>query len=301
MKLGLKTIVLALVVALLCVPAAFAKGPGGHGQGKPSWAGGGGGSGHGKPAWAGLGKGGHADKAKAKHEKVKHQRAGSEDAAALDGELTLDDLNPAWYCKTLESIMDTADADATAGGAEPGEFSSFDAEFGTNDNKRNSFGKCVSARAQGEDLSGALDDEAQQSCDQTADDGSEDPATDDGTDTSGTDEGTDTSGTDEGTDTSGTDEGTDTSGTDEGTDTSGTDEGTDTSTADDPADDGSGDQADQADDCQNDDSAGEDNQEDQAGEGDQGEDSDAEVDEDDHGDETEVAAFARALVGFIKL
>jgi hypothetical protein len=284
MKLGLKTIVLALVVALLCVPAAFAKGPGGHGQGKPSWAGGGGGSGHGKPAWAGLGKGGHADKAKAKHEKVKHQRAGSEDAAALDGELTLDDLNPAWYCKTLESIMDTADADATAGGAEPGEFSSFDAEFGTNDNKRNSFGKCVSTRAQGEDLSGALDDEAQQSCDQTADDGSEDPATDDGTDTSGTDEGTDTSGTDEGTDTS---------GTDEGTDTSGTDEGTDTSTADDPADDGSGDQAD---DCQADDSGAADDSE----EGDQADDEQGDA-ADDQGDETEVAAFARALVRFIKL
>jgi hypothetical protein len=279
MKLGLKTIVLALVVALLCVPAAFAKGhEGGNGHGKPSWAGGGG---HGKPAWAGHGKG-HADTAKAKHEKVKHQKAGSEDAAALEGELNLDDLNPAWYCKTLESMMDTADADATAGGAEPGDFSSFDSEFGTNDNKRNSFGKCVSARAQGEDLSGALGDQ-EQSCDQTADDG------------------TDTSATDEGTDTSATDEGTDTSATDEGTDTSATDEGTDTSAADDPADDGSGDQADQADDCQSDDSSGEDNQDDQAGEGDQDEDTDAQDNEDDQGAEAEVAAFARALVRFIRL
>ena len=256
MKLGLKTIVLALVVALLCVPAAFAKGPGGHGQGKPSWAGGGGGNGHGKPAWAGLGKS-HADKAKAKHEKVKNQKAGSEDAAALDGELTLDDLNPAWYCKTLESMMDTADSDATTAGAEAGEFSSFDTAFGTNDNKRNSFGKCVSARAQGgEDLSGALDNAEQQSCDQTADDGSEDPAADDGTDTSAADEGTDTS------------------------------------TADDPADDGSGDQAD---DCQADDSAADDSEE-----GDQADDEQAGA-ADDQGEETEVAAFARVLVHFIKL
>jgi hypothetical protein len=280
MKLSLKTIVLALVVALLCVPAAFAKGPGGHGQGKPSWAGGG--SGHGKPAWAGLGKG-HADKAKAKHEKVKNQKAGSEDAAALDGELTLDDLNPAWYCKTLESMMDTADSDATTPGAEAGEFSSFDKEFGTNDNKRNSFGKCVSARAQGDDLSGALDDEEQQSCDQSADDGSEDPAADEGTDTSAADEGTDTSAADEGTDTS---------AADEGTDTSTGDEGTDTSAADDPADDGSGDQAD---DCQADDSAADDSEE-----GDQADDEQGDA-ADDQGDETEVAAFARALVRFIRL
>ena len=262
MKLSLKTIVLALVVALLCVPAAFAKGPGGHGQGKPSWAGGG--SGHGKPAWAGHGKG-HADKAKAKHEKVKNQKAGSEDAASLDGELTLDDLNPAWYCKTLESMMDTVDSDATTAGAEAGEVSSFDAEFGRNDNKRNSFGKCVSARAQGDDLSGALDDGEQQSCDQTADDGSEDPAADEGTDTSAADEGTDTSTADEGTDTSG---------------------------ADDPADDGSGDQAD---DCQADDSAADDSEE-----GDQADDEQGDA-ADDQGDETEVAAFARALVRFIRL
>jgi hypothetical protein len=276
MKPGLKTIVLALVVALLCVPAAFAKGPGGHGQGKPSWAGGG--SGHGKPAWAGHGKG-HADKAKAKHEKVKNQKAGSEDAAALDGELTLDDLNPAWYCKTLESMMDTADSEATTPGAEAGEFSSFDDEFGTNDNERNSFGKCVSARAQGEDLSGALDDEEQQSCDQTADDGSEDPAADDGSEDPATDDGTDTSGADE------------------GTDTSTGDEGTDTSAADDPADDGSGDQAD---DCQADDSAADDSAADDSEEGDQADDEQGDAAA-DQGDETEVAAFARALVRFIRL
>src|SRR5215204_3390866 len=127
MKIGLKTIVLALVVALLCVPAAFAKGPGGHGHGKPSWAGQG--KSHEKKA--------KLDKAhakKAKHEKkAKHQKAGSEDVAA-DAELNLEDLNPAWYCKTLESMLDEADSEAVEGGAEAGEFSSFDSEFGTNDN-----------------------------------------------------------------------------------------------------------------------------------------------------------------------
>jgi hypothetical protein len=259
MKLGLKTIVLALVVALLCVPAAFAKGPGGQGHGKPSWAGGGGDNGHGKPAWAGHGKG-HADKAKAKHEKKqKHQRAEAEDAAA-DAELNLEDLNPAWYCKTLESMMDEADSEAVAGGSQAGEFSSFDTEFGENDNKRNSFGKCVSARAHGEDLSGALDSQEnqEQSCDEPADDGSEDPAADEGTEDTTVEDGTE--------------------------DTT-VEDGTEEPVADDPADEGSDDQAGEAEACESDDSASED---DQAG-------------EDDQGEETEVAAFARALVRFIKL
>jgi hypothetical protein len=258
MKLGLKTIVLALVVALLCVPAAFAKGPGGQGHGKPSWAGGGGDNGHGKPAWAGHGKG-HADKAKSKHEKKqKHQRAEAEDAAA-DAELNLEDLNPAWYCKTLESMMDDADSEAVAGGSEAGEFSSFDTEFGENDNKRNSFGKCVSARAHGEDLSGALDsqEDQEQACDEPAD-SSEDPAVEDATDDSTVEDGTDDSTVED---------------------------GTEEPVADDPADDGAEEQAGEAEECESDDSAAED---DQAG-------------EDDQGEETEVAAFARALVRFIKL
>lgn len=243
MKIGLKTIVLALVVALLCVPAAFAKGSGGQGHGKPSWAGQG--KSHEKKA--------KLDKAhakKAQHEKAKHQKAGSEDAAA-DAELNLEDLNPAWYCKTLESMMDEADSEAVAGGAEAGEFSSFDAEFGLNDNKRNSFGKCVSARAHGEDLSGALDGQEgqEQSCEEPAADGSEDPAAD------------------------------------EGTEDSTLEDGTEEPPADDPADDGSDDQAGDAEECESNDSAGEDDQ----------------ANEDDQGEETEVAAFARALVRFIKL
>lgn len=263
MKLGLKTIVLALVVALLCVPAAFAKGEkGGHGHGKPSWAGQG--KSHEKKA-----KPDKAHATKAKHEKKqKHQKAGSEDAAA-DAELNLEDLNPAWYCKTLESMMDEADSEAVAGGAEAGEFSSFDTEFGENDNKRNSFGKCVSARAHGEDLSGALDSQEseEQSCEEPADDGVEDPAAEDGSEDPVVDDGTDDSTVED------------------GTDDSTVEDGTEEPVADDPADEGAGDQAGEAEECESDDSAAED---DQAG-------------EDDQVEETEVAAFARALVRFIKL
>ena len=147
--------IVLLAVVLLCVPAAFAKGPNGHG--KPAWAGGG--NDHGKPAWAGHGKPPWAGQGKGHgkgQEKAKHQQAESEEADAEDGELDLDDLNPAWYCKTLESMMNEEDAEAAEGDAEPGEFSSFDTEFGTNDNKRNSFGMCVSRRAHGEDLSGGI-------------------------------------------------------------------------------------------------------------------------------------------------
>jgi ribonuclease E len=274
MKLGFKSLVLALAVTLLCVPAAMAKN--GNGHGKPSWAGGGGnGHVHGKPAWAGVGKGkgkDHAKHEKVKPDKAKHQKAGADDAAA-DEEINLDDLNPAWYCFTLEAMMDSADADAVAGGAEAGEFSSFDAEFGTNDNKRNSHGQCVSRRAQGEDLSGSLDDQ-EQSCD-SADEGGDDAAGDDASDD-------DASGDDA-----------------SGGETVSDDASAEDESADDPAaDDGSEDQADQPGDCQGDDSSAEDGQDDEAG--DQDEDSDAQDDE-DQGDGSETAAFARALVRFIKL
>jgi hypothetical protein len=285
MKLGFKSLVLALAVTLLCVPAAMAKN--GNGHGKPSWAGGGGnGNGHGKPAWAGVGKG----KSHAKHEKIKpdktkpdkakHQKTGS-DGVAGDEEINLEDLNPAWYCFTLEAMMDAADADAVAGGAEAGEFSSFDSEFGTNDNKRNSHGKCVSRRAQGEDLSGSLG--AQEHSCQTADDGTDNAAEDDST--GGEAEADETGAGDESGDESDADEGT-----------------TDEPAADDGSDQGSGDQADGSGDCQSDDSAEDGGQDDQA------DDSDAEGDEDVQGDDADAndegetaAAFARALVRFMTL
>jgi hypothetical protein len=271
MKLGLKTIVLALVVALLCVPAAFAKGhEGGHGHGKPSWAG----QGKSHEKKAKLDK---AHAAKAKHEKKqKHQKAGSEDAAA-DAELNIEDLNPAWQCFMVESMMDEQDAEAVGSGADPGEFSSFDAEFGTNDNKRNSHGKCVSEAAQGNDVAAVLGDDEEESCDEPADDGSEDPAADEGTDDSTADEGTDDSTADE------------------GTVDSTVEDGTEEPVADGTADDGSEEPTGDAEECESDDSAGAD---DQGGEDDQAEDDQV---EDDQGDETEVAAFARALVRFIKL
>jgi hypothetical protein len=163
MRLGFKALLLMLGFVLLCVPAALAKN--GNGHGKPSWAGQG--KGHekaAKPAKAAHEK--RAKPEKAAHEKnakkeKKHQQAGSEvESEGEAAELDLEDLNPSWYCKTLEAMMDEADAEAAARGAEPGVFSSFDAEFGTNDSKRNSHGQCVSQRAHGEDLSGVLDGES---------------------------------------------------------------------------------------------------------------------------------------------
>jgi hypothetical protein len=266
MKLGLKTIVLALVAALLCVPAAFAKGhEGGHGHGKPSWAG----QGKSHEKKAKLDK---AHATKAKHEKKqKHQKAGSEDAADAElnlEDLNLEDLNPAWQCFMVESMMDEQDTGAVANGADPGEFSSFDAEFGTNDNKRNSHGMCVSEAAHGNDVSAVLGDVQEESCDEPTADGSEDPAADEGTDDSTAEEGTEDSTVED---------------------------GTEEPVADDPADDGSEEPAGDAEECESDDSTGADGQ---AGEDDQVEDDQV---EDDQGDETEVAAFARALVRFIKL
>lgn len=167
MRLGFKALLLMLGFVLLCVPAALAKNGNGHGHGKPSWAGQG--KGHekaAKPAKVAHEKKAKPEKAahekKAKKEK-KHQQAGPEAESEGEGEaaeLNLEDLNPSWYCKTLEAMMDETDAEGAAGGAEPGVFSSFDAEFGTNDSKRNSHGQCVSQRAHGEDLSGVLDGES---------------------------------------------------------------------------------------------------------------------------------------------
>jgi hypothetical protein len=260
MRSPLKALALTLVLALLCVPAAFAKEHGNSG-----------GHGHGKPPWAGQGKG-HEQKAtheqKAKHGN-KRQSAADADSA---GELDLSDLNPAWQCFMVEAMMDAQDAEDVAGGAEPGEFSSFDAKFGTNDNKRNSHGKCVSAAAQGEDVSAGLDEEQQSSCDEappgegssdkgSADDGSaEDGSADDGS----ADAGTSTEGPGE----------------------------------EPSADDGSDDQSGDSSDCQGDSSAGQD-ESDSADEAEQ-DDSDAQQAEDEPAG-SEAAAFAHALLSFVRL
>ena len=165
MKLGLKALVVALVMALAAVPAAFAKGNGhGHGGGKPSWAG----SGHAHMK-ALHGKEAKKEKHKGKH----HEVAASEDQGTPSADdVDLEGLNPAWYCKTLRDGTTLADA--------------FAEMFGTNPNGANAFGKCVSQRAHelnGSDAAGG-DEEQQDTCD-TA----EPPATE-GTDTVA--EGTDT-------------------------------------------------------------------------------------------------------------
>jgi len=173
MKLGLKALVIALVMGLAAVPAAFA-GPGnGHGGGKPSWAG------QGKPSWAGSGqangKAHHEQKAK----KPKHHEADSAAEEDSAGEDDLDGLNPAWYCKTLRDEVTKLERD-------------FASMFGTNLNHANAFGKCVSRRAHGEDLSDAVGgDDEQETCD-TA----EPPATD-GTETGAEGSGTDTTASDD--------------------------------------------------------------------------------------------------------
>jgi hypothetical protein len=256
MRSSLKAVALGLAVALLCVPAAFAKGPGGHGGGKPSWAGGSsaGTHEHGKPSWAGQGKG-HADKAKTKH--AKHQKAESDadaaDEASGDGELNLDDFNPAWFCKMTWQIMEDG----------PGNFADL---YGTNDNKANAFGMCVSERAQdqgsGEADEGSADDEA--NCDSADEEGSDDSA-DGGDETSGDDTSGDDTSSDEG-----------------------------------AADEDSGDEVDASDECQQDDGSAEDPSADEgdSADGDQSEESDTQGDEDDQADE---AAFARALLRYVHL
>jgi hypothetical protein len=176
MKLGLKTLVIALVMVLAAVPAAFAKNGGHGGHGKPSWAG------QGKPSWAGSGHAAskaHPEKKEKKAKKAKHHGA---DAAAEEDsadEADLEGLNPAWYCKTLRDEMTTLERD-------------FATMFGTNPNHANAFGKCVSRRAHGEDLSDAVGgDDEQETCD-TA----EPPATE-GTDTGAEGSGTDTTASDD--------------------------------------------------------------------------------------------------------
>jgi hypothetical protein len=176
MKLGLKALVIALVMALAAVPAAFAKNAGHEGHGKPSWAG------QGKPSWAGSGHAAskaHHEKKEKKAKKPKHHGA---DAAAEDDsadDVDLDGLNPAWYCKTLRDEMTTLERD-------------FATMFGTNPNHANAFGKCVSRRAHGEDLSDAAGGDDEQGTCNTAE-----PPAADGTDTGAEGSGTDTTASDD--------------------------------------------------------------------------------------------------------
>jgi hypothetical protein len=176
MKLGLKALVIALVMALAAVPAAFAGNGHGGGQGKPSWAG------QGKPSWAGSGhangKAHHEQKEK-KAKKPKHHQGDSAAEEDSADEVDLEGLNPAWYCKTLSDEMTKLERD-------------FATMFGTNPNNANAFGKCVSRRAHGEDLSDAVGgDDEQDSCDTAeppATEGTESGVEGDGTDTTASDD-----------------------------------------------------------------------------------------------------------------
>lgn len=250
MKLGFKALVIGLVMALAAVPAAFAKGNG-HGGGKPSWAG------SGKPSLVGSGhasvKALHEKKAKkAKKAKAKHQQVESTtDEGTQSGAADLEGLNPAWYCKTLRDEMTLA--------------SEFADMFGTNANGANAFGKCVSRRAHGEDLSGAAGgDNQQDTCDTT-----EPPATDG---TEGTDSGVDGAGTE----TTASD---DAAAADESSDEEATDPeacGNDDSASEEPAED----------------SQDEQNADDEQGENDQGGD---QGDATDEGDSSDLAGALRFL------
>jgi hypothetical protein len=173
MERGFKALVIALVMALAAVPAAFAeKGGHGGGHGKPSWAG------QGKPSWAGTGHAygqAHHEQHEQKAKKPKHHEAdaGAEDDSA--DEADLEGLNPAKYCKTLRDEVTKLERD-------------FAAMFGTNPNLANAFGKCVSRRAHGEDLSDAAGGGDQQ--------GEDNPCEASGTPTS-EDAGTESEGSDD--------------------------------------------------------------------------------------------------------
>jgi hypothetical protein len=177
MKLVFRILVMALLVALLAVPAAAAKPGGGHGKGG------------GKPAWAGGGKGAEKSKAakekKAKKDKqaatsgkaTKEKQHGKKAAAtqACDAESPaaellgqlfgsaaceaddaeaaaeevfaqqteppdLEGLGPGQYCHQLEAWMVSNGGD-------------FSQTFGTEvSGFANDHGKCASRRAHGEDL-----------------------------------------------------------------------------------------------------------------------------------------------------
>ena len=159
MKLGSKALVIALVMAVAAVPAAFAGN--GHGGGKPSWAG------QGKPSWAGQGNAekAHPEKGTKPKKDKHHSEAGTTEGQSSGTDL--DGLNPARYCRAIQDEMNQLASD-------------FAAMFGTNANHANAFGKCVSRRAHGEDLSGAAggdQQDRQDNCD-TAE-----PPADGGTDT----------------------------------------------------------------------------------------------------------------------
>lgn len=142
MKLGLTTLLVAALAAVLLVPTVGAK-PGngkGNGGGPPAWAGGA------KGAEAREKKPGQAVKEvrKAEHETRKAERAAKKAEKAAEKaerraarqearEEKVKPANPARTCRLERGLL----------GAE-----AFAEAYGTNENKANAFGKCVSEQAQ---------------------------------------------------------------------------------------------------------------------------------------------------------
>jgi hypothetical protein len=128
MKLGLNVVIAGVLALALLVPAATAKPGNGNGNGPPAGAGGGSGGAKesGKPAWAGQGQTKKAEKAAQRAER----RAAESDSDAPKHD------NPAWVCKFEREQM----------GAEV-----FAETYGTNENKANAFGMCVSKEARDRD------------------------------------------------------------------------------------------------------------------------------------------------------
>ena len=127
MKLGLMTVLATALAALLLVPAAGAKPGNGNGNGNSN--------GQGPPAWAGGGKPDQAEKDawKAAKQAAKAERRAARAATSDDAEPK--HMNPAWICKFERE----EDAEA------------FAEKYGTNDNKANAFGMCVSQEAKDRD------------------------------------------------------------------------------------------------------------------------------------------------------
>jgi hypothetical protein len=130
MRLGLTTLLATALAAALFVAAAGAK-PGngkGNGQGPPAWAGGGAKAGS-PPAWAG--KAGKDARAERKAERRAALAPAPDDVAEGPKH-----MNPAWICR-FERERSGEEAFAEA--------------YGTNENKANAFGKCVSLEAHDRD------------------------------------------------------------------------------------------------------------------------------------------------------
>lgn len=131
MKLGLTTALAGILAAALLVPAVGAKPGNGNGNGPPAWAGGAHGQESSQKPGLAVKEARQAENAARKAEKAaqRAERRAARQAAHEDMEKP---ANPARACKAeREELGDDAFAEA----------------YGTNANKANAFGKCVSEKA----------------------------------------------------------------------------------------------------------------------------------------------------------